>query len=781
MLRLTTLGGVDLRSPRGEAAAVLRQPKRLALLAYLARGVAAGKFVRRDSLLALFWPDLNQDHARAALRRAIYFLRQALGDDVIEGRGDDELRLSPHALTCDATEFEAALAARDEPGARALYSGDFMPGFYVAGAPDAEAWIDEERDRLRLMADRIAPRTAPARAPAAADKVIAIMPFDAAGQSLGYLAEGMVDLLHAAFDGLPGWRVVDPRVLLAKLQQAKGAADVDSAERLAATHVLRGRVEQDNGTVRLAASLEPLGSGAPARAETVGDSEQALFDMVDDVVRRLLASQPAAASQDISRIAARTTTSLSALKAWLAGEHHFRLARHREAAASFEEATRADASFALAWYRLASSRAALADITRARAASESAMRHRDRLAQDAMNLLEAQHAWLAGRPAEAERRYRDAVERHQDDVESWYLLGDVLFHGNPYRGRSIRQARPALERALALDDDHLGALSKLARLDALDGNDEDLARRVDRYLDVSPEADQALAMRALRAWRLGKMAEKVSLMGALRHARPLSVAIAFGDVALYTNGAAELETMGRAMLTAVRSAELRALCRVMLAHVMLSRGHCGAAEDELGRARQDNFDWVIGVQGLLAAVPFFQWSDGFVAATTAQLQEWAAVSAKQHETEPLNQHNNLQHVIRVYALGLLAARRGDHVVVSGFAEELAEISVLEEGDALTERMGRTLSALVRRLRGDPAGALAMLEGSQHDIWYQLAVGSPVFAGTYERYLRAELLAENGRQEEAIGWLAAIGERTPWELPFIGPARALRQRLSGAPA
>src|SRR5437764_6836303 len=69
MIELRMLGEIRLRtdSPDGvEVAALLGQPKRLALLAYLA-SPAPGTWHRRDMLLALFWPELDAAHARTAL------------------------------------------------------------------------------------------------------------------------------------------------------------------------------------------------------------------------------------------------------------------------------------------------------------------------------------------------------------------------------------------------------------------------------------------------------------------------------------------------------------------------------------------------------------------------------------------------------------------------------------------------------------------------------------------------------------------------------------------
>jgi DNA-binding SARP family transcriptional activator len=88
MIRLRTLGSADLRAPNGtQIQSVLRQPKRLAVLIYLA--VNGPVFQRRDRLLALFWPESGEDKARGALSQAVFQLRHALGKDVIVNRGDD--------------------------------------------------------------------------------------------------------------------------------------------------------------------------------------------------------------------------------------------------------------------------------------------------------------------------------------------------------------------------------------------------------------------------------------------------------------------------------------------------------------------------------------------------------------------------------------------------------------------------------------------------------------------------------------------------------------------
>lgn len=152
MIRFRTLGTVGLHGAEGtELGSVLAQPKRLALLAYLAIATPRG-FHRRDTLLGLFWPDLDADHARSALNQALYYLRRKLGSEVVVSRGAQEVRVDRGRLWCDAVAFDEALAAEAPEEAVELYRGDLLRGFHLPDAPDWERWLEEERARLRALA-----------------------------------------------------------------------------------------------------------------------------------------------------------------------------------------------------------------------------------------------------------------------------------------------------------------------------------------------------------------------------------------------------------------------------------------------------------------------------------------------------------------------------------------------------------------------------------------------------------------------------------------------------
>lgn len=865
MIELRTLGAVDLRSSDGaELRAVLQQPKRLALLVYLA-SAKPGKLIRRDSLLALFWPELDQDHARAALRRALYFLRQAGGPDLIVSRGDEEVGVAADRIWCDANAFDLAVDENQLERALETYRGDFLDGFYVQGAPEAEAWLDRERIRRRYdaalaswqlaraalpdlsaaarwaqRAIELAPQdedailayllelerrgerslalrlysqaaeriqtelgTAPhAKLTTAADRIrnagpvavvatardewlVAVCPFVVRGDpGFAYLAEGMVDLLSTKLDGTGALRTTDPRTVLQLAgPTASTGADLATgariAEQLSAGLFVIGTIVESGGRLEASVGLHQADRTLRARVEGRTETESGLFDLVDELIRRLVADFDQSAAGRLSRLAALTTSSLPALRAYLQGEHEFRLGRHLQALDLFRRSTGEDPSFALAYYRLASSLAANALIGPARQASADAYRHRDRLSDHDRLLLEAQHAWLHGHTGEAERRYVSLTMAFPEHVEPWYLLGDLLLHANPYRGRSIVEAREPLERALRIDSAHIGALTQLARLAALEGRREDLARLVDRALELSPTADQALGLDVLRAFALGSPAEQQAVVEAVARASGLVIARAFTDITLYVRDLAGAERLAAAVLPAARSNDFAALGNIILAHLELALGRDDAVTARLATASRLEPVWGLELRAYFAALPFADTGKEARDQLEAELQSWNADGLPASIAPPFVFHDGLHPHLRSYLLGLLAARRKDAAAVRLAAETLSELAVPAGAEAMTEQLGRTLDALAWRLEGRPGDALAALERLKTDVWFQYAVGSPFFAGTYQRFLRAELLEQVGRVDEAIRWWETIAQRSPFELAFA-PAAASRIRQAASP-
>jgi len=152
MISFRMLGSVELRDSQGrELDAILRRPKLLALLGYLTIARPWG-FQRRDTLVALLWPELDHAHARNALNQAVHALRQALGREALRARGEEEVGTSDEDISCDVREFEAALEADQAEQALELYRGSLFNGFHLSEVPEFERWLDEERERVRRRA-----------------------------------------------------------------------------------------------------------------------------------------------------------------------------------------------------------------------------------------------------------------------------------------------------------------------------------------------------------------------------------------------------------------------------------------------------------------------------------------------------------------------------------------------------------------------------------------------------------------------------------------------------
>src|SRR5262245_6419575 len=147
-LELMLLGGFQARLvPGGPINMPTRKAR--ALLAYLA--LPAGKPHARDNLATLLWGDVPEAQSRGSLRKALFWLRQALGDTAIADAETVELKAG--AASVDVSQFERRVAdgsARALAEAADLYQGDLLAGLTLHEAP-FEEWLGGERERLREL------------------------------------------------------------------------------------------------------------------------------------------------------------------------------------------------------------------------------------------------------------------------------------------------------------------------------------------------------------------------------------------------------------------------------------------------------------------------------------------------------------------------------------------------------------------------------------------------------------------------------------------------------
>jgi serine/threonine-protein kinase len=630
-------------------------------------------------------------------------------------------------------------------------------------------------------------RSGPTRDDGSAN-VLAVLPFTVRGSTeLAYLGEGIVDLLSASLDGAAGIRSVNAHALLGFVGQTGSAISLERArgvaEHFQAKLFVVGDVLDVGGKLRLSASLFDRGQGARPLAEATVDGEPGeVLALVDLLATRLAADRSAEAGARLTRIAAVTTSSLPALKAYLAGEQAYRAGQYAAGVSAFQEAVAADTTFALAFYRLSMAQERLAWADDSRRSAELAFRHSRRLSTHDRRFLEAVLAMRRGRSGDAEQQFRAIVQAYPDDAEAWYQMGELLFHGSPLRGGSMTSAREAFSRALFFDPGDLGALYHLVRIAARDGNRKQLDSLAARFYQLSPAGDRTLELRALQAYTTNDSIGVDSVMAGFGRAPDGILPIAVWSVAVFARSIAGAERIARLMTEPSRPRDVRAQGHILLAHLELARGRLKGAWSELGAAGELSGSEPPLADAWFRALPFVPQSPRELDAARSRLARWDAGEAVTRSRQPsafYSAHNGVHQILKVYLLGLLDTRLGDTTRARVRAMALDSAGRATEGPPLALELAQGLWTRIAAAQGRPDSALAELDALRIDGWYELTFVSPFYSGAMERFTRAELLGEKGRSEEALRWYHGVGENSTQELVFLGPATLAEARIQRA--
>ena len=146
MVRLRVLGGFRLEQSGGSLVTTpLAKRRAEAVVAALA--VCGNRGCSREWLIALLWPESDEDRSRHGLRDALHTIRRALGPDAVPS-GSRLLYLESSTVESDVQTFSAAFAGGRFAQAVKEYGGPLLDGFHVDDAPEFERWLDGERTRL---------------------------------------------------------------------------------------------------------------------------------------------------------------------------------------------------------------------------------------------------------------------------------------------------------------------------------------------------------------------------------------------------------------------------------------------------------------------------------------------------------------------------------------------------------------------------------------------------------------------------------------------------------
>lgn len=607
---------------------------------------------------------------------------------------------------------------------------------------------------------------------------VLVLPFTVRGDSgLAFLREGMVDLLSTRLDGLAGVQAVDPHAVLAGGRGKAGSEPTPAqgaalARQLGAGMFLTGGVVGVGGGVEISASLFDSTGQRAALLSARAPSLAALSAAVDDLARQLAASHLQGPARRLSRLAALTTDSLAALRAYLTGEQELRRSRFAPAVEAFRAAVAVDSAFALAWFRLA---VALewtqASSPERQAAAERALATSGRLTERDRMLVRAYHAYSYGSLEEAEATYRRLVTLFPDDIEAWYGIAEVLFHAGPLRGQPMAQAEPAFRRVLALYPDHVEARLHLARLLALRGDRAALDSLVGPLLSaLPPQGGQGLRLRVLRAAVTGDTAAAAALV-------PEVAALAEGDiletVGVVASMAGDLDgaaRLARLLAGPAHPPRWRVAAHVQLAYIATAEGRWIEARRELEAAGRDDPVMALLGRAFLSALPWLPLSAAERDSVRRELAAWdpsrlTPVSLSLYPMLP-----DLAPGLRAFGLAALASVNGDSDGArAGFAA-LAALGPLAAPRPRDWELAANARALAALESGDAGRALSALEGLRP------GAGSASFARTYpythalERWLRAEALRRAGRAREALDWYETFTQYLGLvDVPFLAPA------------
>jgi DNA-binding SARP family transcriptional activator len=376
--------------------------------------------------------------------------------------------------------------ARTEPG-RAMLSQDTSPvdplDSVSTRRTSLTAWVPKKWTRpwrltaaalltLAILATTVAifrgPRSAPTIAHPQLRQKVVVAPFRVAGaaSSLGYLRDGIVELLSTRLADDTAARAVDAGAVLGAWESAgfRGAAAVprDSVVKLAAQlgaeRVVIGSVVGTPRRMILRASVVGVPSAQVSGEAMVEGPADSISALIDALAAKLLVSQ---AGED-ERLASYTTASLPALRAYLAGQAAFRQDDYDGAIRRYEVALELDPGFALAALHLAIAADRRNDDGQARRGVARAWTSRDALSERDLALLVALGGPKFPIPSSASEQlaaWRRLVDLAPNDAESWYTLGARLFHDGATAGLpgAESRARATLERALSIDSDHAPA------------------------------------------------------------------------------------------------------------------------------------------------------------------------------------------------------------------------------------------------------------------------------------------------------------------------------------
>jgi hypothetical protein len=277
--------------------------------------------------------------------------------------------------------------------------------------------------------------------------------------SLSRLGVELAITLSRALDGVGQVRIHDPLAVVARTTgQAPLAFDdgIRLARERGATGMIHGTIVRTGTGVRIDAALQAVDGERLAYTSTIGDPDD-IMALTDALAVGLLRQMWRRGRAPVPDLAAITTRSIPALRAYLDGERAIGEGRFYDAPEAFERAIALDSTFWSAYWRLwyargwhglpvdSAVRVAVANNLAALSPADSALAS----------------SRFSGDRLQRHDMVREAVRAFPNYWPAWFEYADLLVHQGPYLGFPLSEARTALEQVVSLNPDLVPAWEHL--------------------------------------------------------------------------------------------------------------------------------------------------------------------------------------------------------------------------------------------------------------------------------------------------------------------------------
>ena len=617
----------------------------------------------------------------------------------------------------------------------------------------------------------LSPSAAMGEVPPDMPATVAVFAFDGRGSPLtGELARATAELLTASLDGGTGLTAItapadaqpEIKTLSADSSVIDAASAARTAGRLGARLFVLGRIVEVGGRLRVTASLYDRARAEPTARASADGSANEMFEVVDKVASQLLAGRFPGTRGALARVAATTSSSLPAAKAYFAAEQQMGGGRFSAAMDQLRGAVRLDSTFAFAYYRMSHAAELIGDANGTREAAASAVRFSSKLDDHYRRVVAAAAARQQGDIAGAERAYSRLTIDYPQDADAWFGYAESQFHLNGYRGQSAAAARDAYMRVVELDNRHVEALVHLARIEALRGD----SAGVDRWLRQARELanDDLIGRLALHVRSLGGASSAGGVdRQRLQRASTLHRGPSTREI-LTALDPRDMERYAAQFLSPDVPSDLAAYGHRLSAYSAAGSGQFKSAMSHLDEAQEADVDSDVEARSLIVAMPGSPFDSATIAHARITVDQWQP-SDLHDPDQSLDAiaHSRAHALLRLHRLGLLALRAGDTLSAARAADRLLKITEPDSETAPTANaLSLSLKARIAAFAGDSARALSIIERVQWARAGRVAASEPL-----DRLLHADLLAANGRYQDAINWYSTLGTGAPQELPFSG--------------